>query len=146
MSLNAVDIRHVWLCFLYSYIPSHSSFLRLPLETLTPADWLVWCLSVCDNVRVCVACMCARVEWCSVSSMWCEYWPRPVLCSDWLLSLSCHLSLSLLHSLSSCLPFCSFHSGSLHGWSPHALIDQCFVTFLVTAFSVPTSVKQANML
>lgn len=34
------------------------------------------------------------VEQCGVSSMCCEYWPRPVLCSDWLLSLTCHLLLS----------------------------------------------------
>lgn len=84
-----------------------SPFFSPPLEILTPADWLVWCLCIfCVHVhvemwvlvwgarmRVCV-CVCLCVEQCSVSSLCCNYWPRSVLCSDWLVSLTCHLSLS----------------------------------------------------
>lgn len=146
MSLNAVDIRHVWLCFLYSYIPSHSSFLRLPLETSTPADWLVWCLSVC--LWQC-ACLCG-MHVCACWVVQCQQYVVRVLTQTcpllWLALVPKLSSLSLSLAFSFFLSAFLFFSYWIPSWLISSCIDQCFVTFLVTAFSVPTSVKQANML
>lgn len=119
------DIWNVWPSLLYRHIPSHSSFsLSLSSSWNIDMGWLTGlmslyrlCTRACGNVRVCVARMRARVEWCSVSSMWCEYWPRPVLCSDWLLSLSCHLWLSFSDFLSLLFRADPFMVEVLMNWS-----------------------------
>lgn len=90
---------------------THTCIPSLTLSSSLNIDisWLIGLTSFCFLCTWKCACACVFVERCSVSSMCCEYWPRSVLCSDWLLSLPCLLSLS--------------HRGSLYAWAPCELIN-----------------------